>query len=435
MTRQERRNHMTTQMIHQLVQGGLLLVLLALSAFFSSAETALTTVSRIKLRTLAESGNKRAKIALQVTDDMPKMLSAILIGNNIVNISASSLATILAIDLFGSYGAGIATGTMTILVLIFGEITPKNMATIEPTNMALSCTRVIFILMNVLTPVIFLVNHLVSGLLRLLGVSKDTAKAVMTQEEFRTIVDVGSESGVIEKEEKAYINNIFDFSDTSVKEIMTPRIDVAAVNVNWSYEKLMSVFQKNMYTRLPVYEGESDHIIGILNMKDLLLPGKNRKSSFSIRTYLREAYYTFEQKNTSELFNELRKDHISMAVVLDEYGGLAGIVTLEDLLEELVGEIRDEYDFYEVDDIIPIGENEYEVLGSMNLTDLCNELELDFTSEDYDTIGGYLIGLFDHFPKAGETYVTKDGILLSVSEIRRKRIEKVRIRLPIEQGE
>ena len=416
-------------MTDNIIQVAALVLLVALSAFFSSAETALTTVSEIKLRTLSEAGNKRAQKVLDVKSNTPKMLSAILIGNNIVNISASSIATILAVRLLGSVGAGVATGTLTLVVLIFGEITPKSIAAAKSLELCLFVAPVISFLMWLFTPVIFIVNAIASGLSAIFGVSLHE-KSSMTEEDFLTIVDVGSESGVIEDGEADYINNVLDFSNTTVKEIMIPRIDVTMVGVNWSYEKLMSVFGRNMYTRMPVFEGDTDHVIGIINMKDLLLPHNNR--SFSVRDYMREAYYTFEQKKTAELFEEMRLERISLAVVLDEYGAVAGIVALEDLLEELVGEIRDEYDFYEEDDIVQTGDRVYEVKGSMNLEDLCDELSLPFTSEDYDTIGGYLLGIFDHFPKVGETYVSESGIILSVETVRRRRIEKVRIRLPEE---
>ena len=214
---------------------------------------------------------------------------------------------------------------------------------------------------------------------------------------------------------------------------MIPRIDITAINVNWSYDRLIEIFSEHMYTRYPVFSGDIDHIIGIINMKDLLLWDRSRP--FSIRRILRQPYFTFEHKACADLFEEMRTNSISIAIVKDEYGAVAGLITLEDLLEELVGEIRDEYDSYEEDDIVETGKNEYDVLGTTNLDDLCEELSLDFRSEDYDTIGGYLIGLFDHFPDVGETYVTKDGVLLRVTEIDKKRVKKIRIRLPEGWGE
>lgn len=405
----------------------ILVILIALSGFFSSSETALTTVSRFKIRTMADAGDRRARMVQKVTGNTGKMLSAILIGNNIVNISASSLATVVFMNMFGSAGAGIATGVMTLLVLIFGEVTPKNLASRRALSMSLQVAGIINALMIVLTPIIFVMNHIVSGILYIAGANKPE-KNSMTEEEFRTIVDVGNESGAIENGEKDYINNLFDFSDTQVKELMIPRIDVTMINVNWSYSQIRSVFMKDKYTRFPVYEQDSDHVIGILNMKDLLT--RDERETFSIRKNLRKPFFTYEFKNADDLFDEMRKKRIHMAIVLDEYGSVSGIVTLEDLLEELVGDIRDEFDETEEDDIVETSPGEYTVLGSMNLDDLCDELDLLFKSDDYDTIGGYLLGLFDHLPRVGESYVTKEGVILTAAVVRRKRILKVKIRLP-----
>ena len=405
-----------------------LAVLLLLSAFFSSAETALTTVNKIKMKTLADEGDKRAELVLKVTEDSSKMLSAILIGNNIVNLSASSIATALAIRLLGSVGAGIATGVLTLLILIFGEISPKTIATLKATKISLRYAHIIWGIMTVLTPVIFIINFLSMGFLKLLRVDPTNNEGAMTEEELRTLVDVSHESGVIEGEEREYIHNVFDFTDATAKEIMIPRIDMTVVNVNWSYNKLLEVFKEDMFTRLPVYEEDTDNIIGLLNMKDMILAPKD--DTFSIRAYLRKVYFTYEQKNTSELFEEMRRERLSLAIVLDEYGAVAGMVTLEDLLEELVGEIRDEFDGDEEDALVQINDREYEVQGSMNLEDLCEELGLGFASEDYDTIGGYLTGLFDHFPEKGEIYVTGEGVILRVDAVVNKRITRVHIKLP-----
>ncbi len=405
-----------------------LAILLLLSAFFSSAETALTTVNKIKMKTMADEGDKRAELVLKVTADSSKMLSAILIGNNIVNLSASSIATALAIRLLGSMGAGIATGVLTLLILIFGEISPKTIATLKATRISLRYARIIWSIMTVLTPVIYIINFLSMGFLKLLRVDPTNNEGAMTEEELRTLVDVSHESGVIEGEEREYIHNVFDFTDATAKEIMIPRIDMTVVNVNWSYNKLLDVFKEDMFTRLPVYEEDTDNIIGLINMKDMILAPKD--DTFSIRAYLRKVYFTYEQKNTSELFEEMRRERLSLAIVLDEYGAVAGMVTLEDLLEELVGEIRDEFDGDEEDALIQMNEREYEVQGSMNLEDLCGELGLGFASEDYDTIGGYLTGLFDHFPEKGEIYVTGDGVILRVDAVDNKRITRVHLKLP-----
>lgn len=405
-----------------------LVILLLLSAFFSSAETALTTANRIRMRTLAEDGDKRAAAVLRITDDSGKMLSAILIGNNIVNLSASSIATSLAIKLWGSVGAGIATGILTILILIFGEISPKTLATIHSEKISLAYSGIISFLMKVLTPVIFIINKLSLGFLMLLRVDPNAGAQQMTEEELRTIVDVSKESGVIESEEHTMINNLFDFGDAQAKEVMVPRIDMTFAHIDSSYDELIQIFQEDKFTRLPVYEDTTDNVIGILNMKDLLL--YKDKEHFSVRSVMREPYFTYEHKNTAELFMEMRKSSISLAVVLDEYGATAGLITLEDLLEEIVGEIRDEYDTDEEDPIIQLNEREYIVLGSTNLEDLCEEIGLSFTSEDYDTIGGYLIGLLDHLPERNEIIITDDDVLLRVEQMDKNRIEKIYIKKP-----
>ena len=405
-----------------------LVVLLFLSAFFSSSETALTTANKIRMRTLAEAGDKRAARVLKVTDDQGKMLSAILIGNNIVNLSSSSLATTMAVKAFGSVGAGIATGVLTFLILIFGEVSPKTMATIQADKLALSVAGIIEFLMKMLTPVIFIINKLSMGFLFLLGVKPNKASTTMTEEEIRTIVDVGQESGVIENTERDMIHNLFDFGDAEAKEIMIPRIDMTFVHADATYEEVLEIFRKDKFTRIPVYEDSTDQVIGILNMKDLLI--QDPSEGFSLRNYLREPYFTYEHKNTADLFIEMRKSSISMAIVLDEYGATAGLVTLEDLLEEIVGEIRDEYDTDEVDDITPIGDQEFMVLGSANINDVNDALDVKFSSDDYDTLGGFCLGKLNHLPEKNEVILTEDNILLRIEKVDKNRIEKIYIKLP-----
>lgn len=405
-----------------------IIILLCLSAFFSSSETALTTVNQIRMRTLADNGDKRAARVLHVTGNPGKMLSAILIGNNIVNLSASSISTSLAIHLFGNTGAGIATGILTFLILIFGEVTPKTMATIKADSMSLTAAAPIGFLMKILTPVIFIINKLSLGLMFLLHVNIKNAQKKMTEEELRTIVDVSQENGVIEHEERDMIHNLFDFGDAEAKEIMVPRIDMTFVQADATYQEVLDIFRQDMFTRLPVYEDSTDNVIGIINMKDFLL--QNDTPEFSVRNLLREPYFTYEHKNTADLFLEMRKSSISLAIVLDEYGVTAGLITLEDLLEEIVGEIRDEYDADEEDDITRISDREFYVLGSANLNDVSEALSLHFTSDDYDTIGGYCLGLLDHLPEKNEIILTDNNILLRIDRMEKNRIERIYIRLP-----
>ena len=405
-----------------------ILILIALSSFFSSAETAMTTVNKIRIQSLAEQGNKRAVILEKIISNSPKMLSTVLIGNNIVNMSVSSLMTTLTIKILGNAYVGITTGILTLLILIFGEITPKNLATIHAEKLSLAYSRIIYGLMILLTPVVFIVNKITEGVLVILHVNPDEKANAMTEHELRTLVNVGEKDGVIENEEKQMIYNVFDFGDAQAKEVMIPRIDMTFAQVDSSYDELIQIFQEDKFTRLPVYEDTTDNVIGILNMKDLLLC--HDKDHFSVRDIMREPYFTYEHKNTAELFMEMRKSSISLAIVLDEYGATAGLITLEDLLEEIVGEIRDEYDTDEEDPIVQLSDREYMVLGSTNLEDLCDEIGLNFTSEDYDTIGGYLIGLLDHLPEKNEVIITDDDVLLRVEQMDKNRIEKIYIKKP-----
>ena len=409
-----------------------LIILICLSAFFSSAETSMTTVNKIRIQSLAEQGDKRASILLTVIEDSGKLLSTILIGNNIVNISASSLATTITMRLFGNAAVSISTGIITLLVLIFGEITPKTMASLHAEKMALSYARIIHFLMFLLTPVIFLVNKMAKGVLTLLRVDDSVKGNTITEHELRTLVNVGHKEGVIETEERQMIYNVFDFGDSQAQDVMVPRIDVTFADVNSSYEDLIQLFREEKHTRFPVFEETTDNIIGIINVKDLLLTDQK---DFTLRKILREAYFTYEYKKTSELLMEMKEHSVSFAVVLDEYGATSGIVTLEDLVEEIVGDIHDEYDIEEEDDLTEIlPGKEYLALGSARLDDLDEVLHLDIESDDYDSIGGYIIEQLDRFPEKGESVTTESGIRLVVDKVERNRIESVHIYLP-ETGE
>lgn len=405
----------------------ILLVLLFLSAFFSSAETAMTTVNRIRIRSLADDGNARAKTLLKITDDPAKFLSAILIGNNIVNLSAASLTTSLAYGLGGSMVA-IASGILTLLILLFGEITPKTMATIHSEKISLLYAPVISIFIRLMTPVIFIVNGLANIILRIIHVDPNANTNVMTENDLRTIVDVSHEDGVIESEEKEMINNVFDLGDAKAKDVMVPRVHVTFADVNSTYDELIDIFREDKFTRLPIFEDTTDNVIGTINMKDLLL--YDNKKDFHLRDILREAYFTYEYKNISELLLEMRESSFNIAIVLDEYGETAGLITLEDLLEEIVGEIRDEYDDNEEDFIQEIGPHEYLVEGSTNLEEINDRLDLDLSSDDYDSVGGLIIEHLDRLPEAGDEITTEDGIRMIVEKLDKNRIEQVHMHLP-----
>lgn len=420
----------------------ILIILLLLSAFFSSAETALTTVNRIRIRSLADENVKGAKTVAKLIENPSKLLSAILIGNNIVNLSASSLATTFAISIFekmgmgrnASMGAGIATGLLTILILIFGEITPKSLATIYAEKLALTYSGPVYFLTQLLTPVIFLVNKLAFGLLRILRIDPTYKGSSMTESELRTIVDVSHEEGVIESEERKMITNVVDFGDSLAKDVMVPRIDMEFADVNLSYDELVEVFSKEQFTRMPVYDDSRDNVIGIINLKDVFFYS-GPKEEFNIHHMLREPYFTYEFKKTSELLIEMRKASIPIAIVLDEYGATAGLITLEDLLEEIVGEIRDEYDSDEEDSIKAIGENEYIADGSAKLDEINEIIGLNLESDDYDSIAGHIISLLEHLPEEGES-VTNGNVTFTVKSAAKNRIDKVHILvLPLEESD
>ena len=418
---------MDSSVVIQLI---ILAILILLSALFSSAETSLTTSNKLKIQSLADQGSKRARILLKISEDSGKMLSAILIGNNLVNNAATSLTTSLIIQLFGNSAVGIATGVITLLILIFGEISPKTLATIHSEKMALLYAPLIHFLMKIFTPVIFIVNKLSMGVLFLLRVNPDQKVNTMTEHELRTIVDVSHEDGVIESEEKEMIYNVFDMGDAKAKDIMVPRVHVTFADINSTYDELIEIFREDKFTRLPIYEETTDNVVGTINMKDLLLYNYNDKKEFHVRDILREAYFTYEYKSISELLVEMRQASINIAIVLDEYGETAGLITLEDLLEEIVGEIHDEYDENEEEFVRQINDREYIIEGSMNLDDLNDSLGLNLSSEDYDSLGGFIIEHLDRLPEQGDELTTDDGIRLVVEALQKNRVESVHLYIP-----
>ena len=409
-----------------IIQLVVLVILLALSAFFSSAETSFVTVSQIKMRTLAEAGNKSAQRVLKITSNSAKMLSAILIGNNLVNISASSLATTITLKLWGNAAVSIATGLLTILVLLFGEITPKTLATEHAEKIALAYSGPVRFLMIILTPAIFIINLIAGGILRIFGYDPNKHKASITEDELRTLVDVGHEEGVIEAEEHEMISNVFDFGDSQAKDVMIPRVDMTSISINSTYDEIIEIFRKYKYTRLPVYETSVDNVIGIINVKDLLLC--EDKDSFSVRNILRKPYYTYEFQDVSDLMEELKKTSNNFTIVVDEYGSTVGMITLEDLLEEIVGDIRDEYDEDEEDDIVKISDSEYIILGTTRLDDIEDIINIPDcdNEEDYDSISGFIVNALGRLPRLGDEVDLKEFRLV-VDKCDKYRIIKVHL--------
>jgi len=413
-----------------IIQLVILVILLFFSFFFSGAESAFSTVNRIAIKSLTDDGDARARKAKKVMDILehyPKFLSTILLGNNIVNLSASSLATVIVTDMFGSAFVGVGTGILTVLVLLFGEITPKTAATAEAEKTCLRYATIVSVIMVVFTPLVAIIDVLSGTVLRIFHIDRE-AKKSMTEKELRTYVDEGHQDGVIESEEKEMIINVFDFGDTVAKDVMIPRIDMTCVSADATYEEVKNMFHKDMYTRIPVYEDNQDNIIGLINIKDIFFVKDTE--NFHVKNYLRKAYYTYEFKKTADLMEEMREKAYSIAFILSEYGATVGMITLEDLLEEIVGEIRDEYDQDEALQIRDLGDGKYLIEGAMKLDDINNALHTNLESEDYDSIGGLMIGQLDRLPFNREVVTLDNGITLEVRGIRQHRIMKVFMTIP-----
>lgn len=383
---------------------------------------------------MADEKVKNARIVLKLIENQTKMLSAILIGNNIVNLTASSLTTSFAIQIAQKSGfsemtsiiTGAATGILTVLILIFGEIVPKTLATMSAEKLALTYAKPVYAVTTVLAPVAFLMNQISKGLLIILRIDTKKQPAI-TENELRTIVDVSHKEGVIESEERQMITNVVDFGDSLAKDVMVPKMDVAFANVTLSYNELVECYSVDKFTRMPVYSESRDNVVGIINLKDLFFY-QGSKKDFSIADVMREPYFTYEYKKISELFFEMKKKSIPMAIVLDEYGSTAGMLTIEDLIEEIVGEIRDEYDANEEDEITKLDDENYILLGVAKLDDIDKISGIKIESEDYDSIAGHVINLLDHFPQAGES-VSDQFARYTVLEAEKNHIDKVKLHL------
>ena len=408
------------------------IVFIALSALFSMSETAFMSVNKIRVRTLAEEGGKRARIVDYLLNHQDELLSTILIGNNLVNIAASSLTTSFVISVLGNEGTGvaIATGFVTLMILIFGEMTPKSLATKNAESITFSICRFIQLMTWICKPIVFILNMISRPIIHLLGGDVNNGPT-MTEEDLKTIVTVSHEEGVLEEEEKEMIHNVFEFGDTEIKEIMTPRIHVTSVPDDISYNELIKIFRQGQYSRLPVYEELHDEIIGMIFIKDLAL-SKVVKSRFDVKEFMRDAFFVYEFNQISDVFDSMRKEHISMAVVLDEYGVMSGIVTLEDIVEEIVGEIDDEYDEEEAT-IVQLDNGHYLIDGSLNIDEVNEECHTQFESEDFESIGGLLLGQCNGSPELDQAFKI-DNVLFTIKQIDRNRIVQLEMEI-LEESE
>lgn len=400
-------------------------VLLLLSIFFSSARTAFTTVNKLRIRSLSEEGNNKARLVNDLLEKPARMQNTILIGNVIINLSISSLATSLALDHYTPVGVVIIIAALIFVMLIFARMIPNTLAEMDSEKFVLRFGRLLLLFIRIMSPLTFLVTRISSLILMIFHVNTREKASVITEDELRSIVEVSHEEGVIEMDEKQMITNVVDFGDSMAKDVMVPRVDMVFAEVSLSYDELVELFSKDKYTRMPVYSESRDNVIGILNLKDIFFY-QGSKEDFQIKNIMREPYFTYEYKKTTELLKEMRKNYVSLAIVLDEYGTTTGLITLEDLLEEIVGEIRDEYDADEEDSIRKISDTEYIVDGNTKLDEINDALDLELESDDYDSIAGHLIYLLDHLPEVGET-ITEDNVIYTVDAVMKNRIDKVHI--------
>lgn len=402
-----------------------LVLCLILSAFFSASETALMSLGKIRLKHMIEDDVKGINNVEKLLNNTNKLIATILIGNNIVNITASSLATSIAINISQSYGVGIATGVMTFIILVFAEITPKSLAVKYTEKISIALAPMVIVMTYVLWPIVKIITLFSNFFIWILGGNKYQTTPFITEDELKTMVNVSREEGVLEEGEKKMIYNVFEFGDNLVKDIMVPRVDIVALNIDDTYEEVLEIIKEEQFSRFPIYRDSIDDIIGVLNVKDFLL-ADNISENFSLERYMRESTYTYEFKRISLLFNEMRQDRNHMAVVLDEYGGTVGIVTIEDLVEEIVGDISDEYDKDEDLGIKVIKENEYLVNGSFKIDDLNDLIGTKIESEEFDSIGGFVLGILGRFPEKNEEVIF-ENIKFIIEDIDKNRIEKIRI--------
>ncbi|MDY6517375.1 hemolysin family protein [Clostridioides difficile] len=410
---------------NNLIQIIFLIVLLIGSAFFSASETALMSLSKIRIRYMQDEGVKGAKLVSSLIENPNKLLSSILVGNNVVNIAATSISTSLFIGLMGEKGVALATAVMTVLVLIFGEITPKTIAANNSEKVSLLVSKPIKAIIFILRPIVWIFNIITNIIFKLFGITNKGAKSFITEEELKTMVNVSHEEGVLEIEEREIINNVFEFGDMQAKNAMVQRIDMVAIDMEDSYDEIIQVFKTEKLSRMPVYEETIDDIVGILNIKDIIFLSDEEIESFDIKNYMREPFFTYEFKKITQLLEEMKLEKSQMAIVVDEYGGTSGLLTIEDLVEVIVGDIEDEYD-EEEDEIQVIKEDEYIVDGSTKIGDVNELIGVNLESEEFDSIGGFIIGHLSRLPEENEV-IEVDNIRFCIESIEKNRIKKIRI--------
>lgn len=403
-----------------------LVILVVLSGFFSASETALMSVSKMKIRHLKEEGVRGANIVEKITDEPKKLLSTILVGNNVVNIAATSISTSLLLTIFGKQGVAMSTAIMTIVILVFGEVTPKTLGSNNKERVSLAVAKIINVLILIMTPIVFVMNFITSIIFMIFRIKDDDPKSLVTEEELKLMVNVGHEEGVLEHEEREIINNVFEFGDMKAEDAMIQRKDMVTIELDSTYEEVLEVFKREKLSRMPVYEDSVDDIIGILNFKDIVFLTDQQEANFSVKDYMREPFFTYEFKKISHLLEDMKLAKAQIAIVLDEYGGTSGLLTVEDIIEVLVGDIDDEYD-EEDDDIVMVKQDEYIVDGSTKLTDVNEFLYEELESDEFDSIGGYIMGYINGLPEEGQEIDLSESTKVKVLSLDKNRIGSIKI--------
>lgn len=415
----------------EILQIILLAILLCLSGFFSAAETAFTSLSRLKVRQMEDEGMKGAHTVKYVLSNPKKLLGSILVGNNIVNIAATSISTSILLSIFGKDGVVIATVAMTLFILLFGEITPKNIAANNPSKIAGHLASAIKFIMMILTPLVFIFNVMTNIIFRLFGIKDTDKSSIITEEDIKVLLNVAHEESVLEMEEREIINNVFEFGDMQAKHAMVQRIDMVAIDIEDSYDEIIDIFKEDKLSRMPVYKETIDDIVGILNIKDLMFMSQEEIDNFKVEDFMREPYFTYEFKKITQLLEDMKTERAHIAIVLDEYGGTAGLLTIEDLVEVLVGDIEDEYDEDE-DEIVQINDHEFLIDGSTKLEEVGELLGVELESEDFDSIGGYIIGHLDRLPEENEV-IELENAVFCIQEIEKNRIKVIKMLTGVEK--
>ncbi len=407
---------------------GVLVLMIMLSFMFSASETALLSVNKIKLRNMVDEGVKGAKRVEILVDKQKEVLTTLLIANNIINISASAIATSVAVKYSDVLPSAVfwTTAILTGLILLFGEVIPKNVAAKYAEIIMILFHPLISGALKVLRPFEIVLNFVSKLIMKLFRIDMDKKVELITEDELKTMVNVSHEEGILEVHESKMINNIFEFVDQEAQDIMTPRVNIVAISVNSTFEEVVKVYDEERFSRLPIYDGDIDNIIGLIYIKDIAFC--DDKENFDIRDYIREHYVAYETKKIYELFKIMKQNRISVAIVLDEYGATAGMVTMQDIIEEIFGEVNDEDDIEEDDEIQQLNENEFLVSGILRINDLNDEIGTEITSEDYETIGGYVIGLVGDLPQENDEIISEEfNLKFNIELIDKNRIEKMRL--------